>query len=442
MLPNNSLLIKLNQLSDLNAEPGYHRDLSSKKNWVKTFAGTRDSFRSNSPQTNPDDFVEVNKNFTSDITHAGLISYVHYAWANEIGIQLRPDMIMNTIISRLADQILSNPKDYKYLFTDSESKVDIVTVGNLFDIEQIIEKVRSVIKNPEFLSVICDTEFESDVVNAKLARNIAFACAATPYFSYMSTMCGIPTLEVIGSESDWIKLYQSINKLINMGPDNTYNHHKQYITESANIISNIIYYCFGTKTTDFKQLYSSREEFFSDIFHYGENAQCGSGHDDTVVSGWLRVFYGGSLKYEPSKILGKYNAHTNYLCVRDIDTQKMYCQVVSLAYSILDSDRNILSPHYGIITYEITDESTYNRLAMINNEKVDHHGRKYTPLNNTQLKEIIAKGTYYNPACKHYNKIGTNVICDKCRETVTIAIGSGTNNDLCLKCAHEVSLLK
>ena len=122
---------------------------------------------------------------------------------------------------------------------------------------------------------------------------------------------------------------------------------------------------FDVKTYNFEQLYEIKEDFFSDIFHYGKNIKCGSGHDDQIVSGWLRVFYGDTLKYPPIKDFDKYLSHTNYVCTKDIDENKMYCQMVSLAYSILDTDKNILIPGYGIVTYEITNELVYNKLAMI-----------------------------------------------------------------------------
>lgn len=253
----------------------------------------------------------------------------------------------------MAHDILSRSGEYKYLFTDSKDKVEIETVGQLFDIDQIISKVRSIINSPDFLSLICDTEFESDVPNAKLSRRMCFAHMGTPYFSYMGTLCGLPHVEVIGSEADWFKLYHTILALKEFGPSDNKSGHENHMLECANIISNIIYYCFGTKTENFEQLYKSKEEFFSDIFHYGDNPKCESGHDGRIVSGWLRVFYGDSLKYTPSRDLYKYNTHSNYICMKY--EEKMYCQVVSLAYSELDSERNTLIPHYGIVTYEITD---------------------------------------------------------------------------------------
>lgn len=441
------MLIKLNQLSDKTSKPGDYYNLNTKKDWVQTFA-TITTQNGSKSKINSDHFIEHTKNFDSDITHAGLIHYVHYAWAIELGIQLRPDMILNAIISELAQKILGNPEKYKDLFTNSVEKVDINCVGNtIFDIDQIVERVRAIIANPEFLSVICDTEFKSDVENAKLARRMCFACMGTPYFNYMMTMCGIPQIEVIGKKSDWTKL-RSVILLLGKFACN------KNMVESANIVSNIIYYCFGTKPEKFTQLHKSKEEFFSDIFHYGKNKKCQSGHDANIVSGWLRVFYGRTLEKLPSEDLSKYNAHTNYLCVRQTGlasaksigeglspvsptgTNKMFCQVVSLAYSLLDKEKNILVPHYGIITYEITDECTFNNLAMIDNSKIDVNGIKYTPLTDDELKEIMLYGRYFNPTSKR------EMNCNLCRKNKLICgIGTNDRKNLCLECAHKISIM-
>lgn len=438
------MFIKLNQLNDKNAKPAPHRHLSDKTSWIKSFAGVKRSNWLDCGDGDSDDFIEISKNFDSVHTHAGLISYIHYAWANEMGVQLRPDMIMNAIISELANSILSNPKNYQHLFVDGDDKIDIVTVGALFDIDQLIVLIKNVIKNDEFISIICDTVFESDVKNASLSRKMTFACMGTPFYNYLCALCGIPHVEVIGSLEDWNKLLNVIISLYKFYPitrnERDKLKHEKWIETCVNVVDNIIRYCFEDVGDEIrfesKQIGNSKEEFFSDIFHYGNNIICGSGHDAHIVTGWIRAFYGCSdLTYNSVMSLSKYNSHTNYVCMKSVDTNKLYCQVVSLAYSDFDSERNILSPQYGIVTYEVVNEKTYARLAM--QEKIDKHGQSYVPLSNEKLKEIVENGTRYTPAYNHYGYV-TNVICDKCREYTEDVIGYGTVHDLCMNCVDVV----
>ena len=264
---------------------------------------------------------------------------------------------------------------------------------------------------------------------------MAFASLGAPYFNYLSTACGIPHLEVRGSESDWVKLYEMVAKLRNMGPkcsESYYlKHHDNHIDKSLNAIANIVHYCFGKSMPTFEKIGGSAEEFFSDVFHYGANTKCGSGHDAYIVKGWLKYFYG-----DFDGDLDKFRTHSNYVCMQNMDNEKFYCQVVSLAYSNYDATKHLLEPHYGIVTYEILNRQVYNELAMIPPE-VDSKGRQYVPLTKSELKEIVEKGKLYDPATLHYG-YGGHVICDKCRRDITVAIGYSINNDLCLECVEEV----
>jgi len=438
-----STRITLTQLdTDKSNIMGKPMTLDTTDRWLRSFAADKDA----------DSFVEVQSNMsTATHTHAGALSYLHYAWAKEIGVELRPDMIFNTVISELATKILAKPADYKYLFTDSESKVDIMTVGMLFDMDQLIACLKSVIKSPEFLSTIADTEFESDAPNAKFARRMTFAHMGTPFFNYMCSMCGIPHVEVAGTEADWTKLHELILRLSIYVPKSYPEYHQKNMAESAKIVSNIIFHCFGTQVNGFEALpYESKEAFFSDIFHYGANKKCGSGHDDLVVSGWFKTFYGDSMEHKPSKDIHKYSYHSNYVCMADVtdpSNPKYYCQVVSLAFSNYDANTHTLSPQYGIVRYEITDQVVFNKLAMIKDERVDAHGLKYTPLSKAQLKTIVAKGKTFDPAKLHYG-CETKVICDVCRtDDIEKCIGYDERDentwdliqrDLCMGCVDKV----
>jgi hypothetical protein len=432
------MLFKLNQLSDATQKPKSHKQLSTSTEWIKSFAGVeRNSWRERMPKL--EDFVETDRNFnpkTTHSTHCGLVHYFHNCWAKEIGAVLRPDMIFNAIISELVHRIHDKPEYYKYLFTDSDKKIDITVVANLFDYEKFLALVGNVVKDKEFMSIVCDTEFESDVPNAKLARMMAFASAGAPFFNYLGSMCGIPHLEIQGAESDWIKLHELVCKFKKIQPldcDLHYsNNYNTFISKSANVIANIIYYCFTKSISDFEQIEDSAENFFSDIFHYGRNSKCGSGHDEFIVKGWLKCFYGDS-----DKDISNYRTHTNYVCMKNEDEDKFYCQVVSLAYSVYNEEKEVLEPHYGIVTYEILDKIVYNKLAMIQPE-VDSKGRSYIPLTKRELKNIVEKGKLYDPAISHYNTGDTYVICDRCRANVTVAYGYGDNNDLCLPCVEVV----
>ena len=54
-------------------------------------------------------------------------------------------------------------------------------------------------------------------------------------------------------------------------------------------------------------------------------------------------------------------------------------------------------------------------------------------------QRIVEYGTYYFPAWKHYGDSSSDVVCDKClRHNLSACIGYG-DQDLCLRCADQVT---
>jgi hypothetical protein len=438
---------KLKSVDPNKENPSNIISMDSMQNWVSTF------IKSNpwSQMDSVNDYKEIRRNFTSKITHAGFIHYLHLCWAKELGCELRPDIIYYTIISELASEILKDPENYQYLFTDSDEKENIITISEdgIIKADRLIESMRTLVKVPDFLTAICDVKFDSDVKDAHYARKMTFACMGTPFYDYICSLCGIPHLELIGSVDDWVHLHSAVVKLSRFPPNiDKYNTHEKYFKGVINIIANIIYYGFAiiidTKEHPFiryigdqsSDIYDA-ENFFSDIFDYGKNTKCGSGHPDNLVHGWAKLFYINGMSAETTlePYISSFSSHVNFIpFTRDFDN-KYFCQAVTLAFSELDQQTQTLRPGYGIITYEITNEDTYNKIA--NPTRKDANGIEYQPLSLKQCKEIIDGGKLYNPAGTRYGN-NVYVICDRCRKHIYICIGYGNNNDLCLACADKV----
>lgn len=343
---------KLDQLHSSNNISGEHQPMLTKTNWVAQFASQFDSkdFKSSRLETQSG----------QQITHAGLIYYFHQCWAQEIGACLRPDMFWYTIVSELANEILDNPVKYKHLFSDQDKKTDIIILTDDItdlDVETLIDQMKNIIANKEFLNIICNTRFDSEVPNSNLAILMTFACMATPYFNYMTTRCGIPHLQIEGTQEEWEKLYNSCKDLEKVGLNS--NKCNDYIKRVTNLIANIIFHCFGKRTLDMKPITENTEEFFNNVFHYGKNTRCGSGHDDVIVQGWIRDLYFKNYDYD----LHKFNTHINYVPYRNIETKRMFCKVTGLTYSDHDKDTNTLHAQYGFIKYEVLNNKVFNYLS-------------------------------------------------------------------------------
>ena len=348
-------VIKLKQKDGISAK---HKSLDKESQWL---AGFIDSYQIKMAK-------EINRNYDSKITHAGLIYYLHYCWSKEQGCVLRPDMIMYCIVSEIVELVLDNPNNFKHLFTEATGKQTLtMLVGKKedLDVDALCQSLKKIIANKEFYETICETNFDSQVPNANLALKMSFACMATPFFDYTSTMCGIPICNLQGKIDDWLKLHKTLDKLKQFTPKENGQFFTNYIDRAVNIISNIIYFGFGYDIKITKKLSANRVDFFSNIFHYGNNEHCGSGHTPQIVQGWITELYydGSDFKAKRQQDIYLYNKHINYVPYYNYDSGKKYCKFVGLAYSTINKEKNVLEPQYGIVTYEILDRELFNKLA-------------------------------------------------------------------------------
>lgn len=333
-------------------------DLNDLRSWVKSFAP---------PNTNPQNMKFIESNVTkTDITHSGLIYYLHACWAKELGCVMRPDMIYFTILSEIANSVIKRPKDFKSLFTDKNGKEDIIILDNNADngglsIQTLCQSLREKVVNKELYRLVCDIKFASDDFGAYDARCMAFCKMGIPFFNYMTTLCGISSVDVQGNFDDWKMLIDTINRLLNLlSRYDSIGNVKSLLERSLMTVSTIIHHTFDINyDTDPK--YSTAQSFFNDIFHYGSNRQCGSGHDEYIVSGWSRNFYNSQ-----GEDLTNFSTSMTYVPYQNIETGRMFIQVSTLACS--DIVNNVAIPHYGKLKFEILDKDIFHKIAMKNDK--------------------------------------------------------------------------
>jgi len=332
--------------------------LNDLKNWIDNFAPLG---------SKQEDFNFIHKSFKSNFTHSGLIYYIHFCWAKELGCVLRPDMIFYTILSEISNQILDYPDEYHQLFTNKNEKQNVImqdsgTIEGAMDPQQLIHLLSELIVNKEFFNVIYKTSFHSDVLFAREARFMAFAKTSVPYFNYLTTMCGILSVDIINNIDDWEKLKNKILKLISLFEEIQTKESVSIkivlsmLKQTNKTIKTLIYYTFGKKYKSILTDYNSSNDFFDDIFHYGKNSKCGSGHDTYLVKGWIRNFY-----IHNNGDLYRYSPTMSYVPYINIESQRMFIQVCTLAYSEIND--NIAEPFYGRVTFQVLNNETFKKLA-------------------------------------------------------------------------------
>ncbi len=351
------MLIKTNQ--PLNqANTGHHQDVRSPGTWLSNLNLEFD-WRNLPKET---DIKQLVQNFDSPHTHAGLAYYLYYCWANEKGCTLRPDMIWYTVVSEVASQILANPEEYRHLFTDStEKKTVIQLVDRYYDIDvgTLIQQLETLIQSKDFFDTITNTRFKSDTPNTHFAMCTAFACMATPYFDYMTTMCGIPVIDLQGDQEDWINLSNSIFRLFSLLPNNKL---QTYLKNVQNVVGNILYHSFQITPPELQLLCDDATEFYSNIFNYYQNPECMSGHSPNLVKGWIKQLYFKTFETpEQESDLYDFPAHINFVPYENIETGKRFYKACGLVYS--QERDGILYPDYGMVIHEVLSKTLFQKLA-------------------------------------------------------------------------------
>jgi len=303
-------------------------------------------------------------------THAGLIYYLYRCWAKEKGVNLRPDMIWYTIVSETTNEILNNIEKYKHLFSKSSIKKDLIILtedDTNIDNDILDDLLDRIVINKDFKKLITTINFKSQPEEFIIALKMSFTYMCKSYFNYMSSLCGIPHVEVEGELEEWIILIDSIMKLTEYVPELS-----EYYKRCVKTLNDLCYFSFNhdklspllnklklvnnswiynVKETTNK--YLNKEDFFTHIFIIKGN--CSSNHPYTFA-GWISNFY----KKHNLTTLYDYPTHLRYIPYKNIETKKMFYKAIGLTYS--DEFDGTLYPKYGHVKHEILDDILFDKL--------------------------------------------------------------------------------
>jgi len=290
----------------------------------------------------------------------GLASYFHLCWAQELGAILRPDMIWTTVLSELARDAIRCPEKYRSTFakgSQAGTKEDLLIRTNVvddLDAKSIAKCLRDKLSSDDAFSLMCETSFSVETPGYTDMAASFLSAAASPYYNYISFMCGIPFVHVSGTADDWNTLSKACNRL------KKYSQNKGFCTYLKQVetkVDEIRHYAFQCKDQD------ESNAFFGGCYWVTSN--CGSGAP-YYTCGWLSTFFYLSTGW------GKYNKDTtptqSFTAITDYphnlavvpwtneETQRRFAKVSGLIYA-KKTDNGFLMPHYGQITYEIVNKS-------------------------------------------------------------------------------------
>ena len=210
-----------------------------------------------------------------DVYHANYLRYLEVCYNYHKGYVISPDILWNIVLNELATEVKKHTELYRFLFTDSTEKKDVIVMGSdpfELDMNQIIDQLRGLVPSDVDAFI---PEFSTTEPAATHAHYCAFADMVSPYYNYMMLLCGFPKVKVEGEIADWTLFLESLNKLQNLFTENSVSNYLSGVQEHISTI------CLYLDTETYNN------DFFQNIFTL---QRCGSG-SQVELNGWITDFF-------------------------------------------------------------------------------------------------------------------------------------------------------
>jgi len=153
----------------------------------------------------------------------GFFSTILACYNNHWTLRTSPDDWWNVIVKTVANAVDSNgnKEPVRHFFVDHQGKkpIEVILPGRLDNVDyswlfdQFSKGIRSNIKTPGYVDLM-EADFSTTGPNQLIASQIMVMSSVQKYFSYgIRTLCGIPGVEMKGTEQDWIKMIANTKNL-------------------------------------------------------------------------------------------------------------------------------------------------------------------------------------------------------------------------------------
>ena len=154
----------------------------------------------------------------------GMFAAIFTAYSHHYRLRTSPDDWWFCVIKRVACAIdrSSSKASVRNMFVDHEGKKTIevpvndptiYTVDYNYLFDQITKQLKENLKVPEFVDGVT-ADFGTTSAVQKIVSQITLMYSVNQYFDFaMMCGCGIPAMEMLGSEEDWMKLSSKLKVL-------------------------------------------------------------------------------------------------------------------------------------------------------------------------------------------------------------------------------------
>ena len=271
----------------------------------------------------------------ADAFHGNLISMLEVAWQCHFKVALTPDVIWYTLLSGVAGRVKAAPDTYRSLFTRSAEKQTILTGTadvTKINLRQILTALNTLSPTNPGLFL---PRFSTTTEASELAFLAAFCDAVSPYYNYMTTMCGIPAVKLLGTQEDWTRL------------------HAAFIDMTAALAEIDGLYATWATTTAAPLLKRLSEQFtapdaafMGDMFRI---ERCGSGHL-APAAGWIVDLHIDAPEGHYKEV-HDFPSHIARVQFTNAETRRQFDLCYGLLSSTKDAD-GFLVPEFRSVTHE------------------------------------------------------------------------------------------
>ncbi len=346
----------------------------------------------------------------------------HNAYAKHYPLELWTDHVKLTITQAFAIHVNENSEQLRELLVNHEGKKNITIRRDDFIrgqtnpwtevFSEFTDKIRVDIKDTDLVTLV-QTPTQTTTVETMAALNVSIMDAFQKFYDYgLMTMCGIPSICLKGSVEDWL----SLKKLLQCMEKYDF---KWYTDKMQTIIDEFVLAAQGTPNIEFWKNMVKRD----------------GGSGGPYYHGWIKYMFPYLKNYRGVFRRSEYNDDFT-ITSRDIPTGMSSAPVEWIYY-----DQKINLKFYaGFTGLAISENDAVQPAILWAIQDLDK-----SAINFDIPKEFMLcyeKGTYYDPAGKHYDeKYGPGncrVICDLCTKVMTVGFGYSDNNDLCMDCVELI----
>jgi len=153
----------------------------------------------------------------------GLFSTIVTCYNNHWTLRTSPDDWWNVIVRNIAQAIDKNGNKTQvrqhFVRHEGKKRIQIVVPGSLDSVDyswlfnQFSQRIRDNIKKPEYVDIM-QADFSTTLPYQAISTQIMLMSSLQKYFSFgFSTACGIPGVEMLGSDKDWQRLIEKTKNI-------------------------------------------------------------------------------------------------------------------------------------------------------------------------------------------------------------------------------------